>query len=85
MNAAVQALAGVRALSPFRRQAEPPRRGYHVTYRADGSNICPGCGRRHWWVGRLSAECAFCTTALPIEGNARFGPGTFTRKGTRHD
>ena len=29
-------------------------------------NHCPGCGRSHWYVGRLSAECGFCGTALPL-------------------
>lgn len=28
--------------------------------------ICPGCGHSHWQIGRLSAECAFCGTALPL-------------------
>jgi hypothetical protein len=27
---------------------------------------CPECGRAHWHVGRLSVECAFCATALPL-------------------
>ena len=26
----------------------------------------PGCGRTHWIIGRMSAECAFCATALPL-------------------
>lgn len=39
-------------------------RGYGPTYRS-GSTWCPGCGRSHWIVGRLLAECAFCATALP--------------------
>ncbi len=29
-------------------------------------NVCPGCDKSHWHVGRSSAECAFCETALPI-------------------
>lgn len=41
-------------------------RGYHAVYREHEVNHCPGCGRTHWFVGRLSAECAFCSTALPI-------------------
>lgn len=28
---------------------------------------CPGCGRANWHVGRATAECAFCATALPLE------------------
>jgi hypothetical protein len=27
---------------------------------------CPGCGHRHWHVGRFTAECATCATALII-------------------
>jgi len=41
-------------------------RGYHVVYREHEVNHCPGCGRTHWIIGRMSAECAFCTTALPL-------------------
>jgi hypothetical protein len=29
-------------------------------------NHCPGCGRSQWLIGRLSAECAFCSTAVPL-------------------
>ncbi len=47
---------------------DPPRpvRGYAMLYRSDTVNHCPGCGRSHWHVGRASAECAFCATAVPI-------------------
>ncbi|MBA2635417.1 MAG: hypothetical protein H0U83_01805 [Sphingomonas sp.] len=41
-------------------------RGYHAVYRENDINHCPGCGRTHWIIGRMSAECAFCTTALPL-------------------
>lgn len=41
-------------------------RGYHVAYREAEVNHCPGCGRTHWFIGRTSAECAFCATALPL-------------------
>lgn len=48
--------------------------GYVILYRPVGSNYCPGCGRSHWYVGRNSAECAFCATALdfaePPRGSA---------------
>ncbi|MBA3526780.1 MAG: hypothetical protein M3438_05815 [Pseudomonadota bacterium] len=44
----------------------PAGRGYHVVYRENDVNHCPGCGRTHWIIGRMSAECAFCTTALPL-------------------
>lgn len=36
-------------------------------YREGSTNHCPGCGRAHWHVGRITAECAFCETALPID------------------
>ena len=42
------------------------RRGYMVTYRPEEVNYCPGCGRSHWYVGRLTAECGFCGTAIPL-------------------
>jgi hypothetical protein len=45
---------------------DPARRGYHVAYRPEQVNYCPGCGGRQWLVGRHSAECAFCSTALPL-------------------
>jgi hypothetical protein len=41
-------------------------RGYHVIYREHEINHCPGCGRSHWIIGRLTAECCFCSTALPF-------------------
>lgn len=44
------------------------KRGYGVTYRAGEVNRCPGCGRSQWLVGRQSAECAFCATAIPLSG-----------------
>lgn len=45
------------------------KRGYHVAYKDNQVNHCPGCGRSHWYIGRLSAECGFCGTALPLEGS----------------
>ena len=44
----------------------PAARGYQVLYRRDEVNHCPSCGRTHWYVARVSAECAFCSTALPL-------------------
>jgi glutaredoxin 2 len=37
-----------------------------MTYRDGETNHCPGCARSQWIIGRLSAECAFCSTALPL-------------------
>lgn len=41
-------------------------RGYGVSYVSGEVNHCPGCGRSHWYIGRLTAECAFCMTAIPL-------------------
>jgi hypothetical protein len=41
-------------------------RGHHIVYRTNESNHCPGCGRSHWIIGRISAECGFCGTAVPL-------------------
>jgi hypothetical protein len=41
-------------------------RGHHVVYRANETNHCPGCGRSQWYIGRVSAECSFCGTAVPL-------------------
>lgn len=57
------------------------RRGYHVVYRAGEENRCPGCGRSHWYVGRLSAECGFCGTALPLTEGLGAGAGLFRSRG----
>jgi len=52
----------------------PNARGYHAVYHGGEVNHCPGCGRTHWLIGRLSAECAFCSTALPLKDAANLGP-----------
>ena len=44
---------------------DPARRGYVVIYQGSGTK-CPGCDRRAWYVGRQMAECAHCSTALPL-------------------
>jgi hypothetical protein len=48
---------------------DPAGRGYHAVYREHETNHCPGCGRTQWYIGRLSAECAFCSTAMPLEAS----------------
>lgn len=57
--------------------ARPELRGFHVVFRSGETNRCPGCGRSHWYVGRTTAECAFCETALPIseDGSRATEPG----------
>ena len=42
------------------------KRGHHIVYRTNASNHCPGCGRSQWYIGRSSAECGFCGTAVPL-------------------
>ncbi len=49
--------------------------GYRVAYRPHETNHCPGCGNSHWMIGRMTAECAFCGTALPLVAGANFGTG----------
>jgi hypothetical protein len=60
---------GMKMLSPIetrRNPFNPAVRGYHAVYRENEVNHCPGCGRTHWYLGRMLAECAFCGTALPL-------------------
>jgi hypothetical protein len=45
---------------------DPALRGYHCVYRQNEINHCPACGRSHWFLGRVSAECGFCAAALPF-------------------
>ncbi len=58
---------------------DPTNRGYCVVYRENQVNHCPGCGRTHWYVGRVSAECGFCATALPLAEATTRGTGTLSR------
>ena len=58
---------------------DPAVRGYHAVYRQGEVNHCPGCGRSHWLIGRLSAECGFCATALPLADTGLVGAGTHSR------
>ncbi len=63
------------------RPHDPALRGYHIVYREDQVNHCPGCGRSHWYIGRLSAECGFCGTALPLTAPGTVGEGLFRSRG----
>ncbi|MBC6434860.1 hypothetical protein FM036_32785 [Nostoc sp. HG1] len=40
--------------------------GFRATYRFGHINHCPGCGQTQWHLGRSSAQCAFCATAVPF-------------------
>lgn len=48
------------------RPTSPSQRGYHQLYHPGETNRCPGCGRMHWYVGRVSAECGFCGVAVML-------------------
>jgi hypothetical protein len=52
-----------------------PRTGYRVAYRENEANRCPGCGGSHWTIGRVTAECAYCGTALPLVAGGTMGAG----------
>lgn len=66
-----------------RQPFDPARRGYHAAYQSGERNHCPGCGREHWIIGRLTAECGFCSTALPLADglNARAPRPLIIRRG----
>lgn len=53
----------------------PSGSGYRFVYRANQPNYCPGCGHTHWMLGRATAECASCGTALPLAEGAMSGIG----------
>ncbi len=64
--------------------SHPQVRGYCVMYRRATTNHCPGCGGTSWHVGRITAECAYCLTALPIQQQHGFqGTGLFARGSER--
>ena len=59
---------------------DPAVRGFNIVYRGNQVNHCPGCGRSHWYVGRLLAECGFCGTAIPLgEVSMQSGAGGHSR------
>lgn len=55
--------------------ADIAARGHHVVYRANEVNRCPGCGRGQWYVGRITAECGFCGTAVALAESEWTGAG----------
>ncbi|MGD9810364.1 MAG: PilZ domain-containing protein [Sphingobium sp.] len=55
-------------------QLDLSARGYVVLFRPDRPNHCPGCGHSQWFVGRISAECGICGTALPLASEAQQSP-----------
>lgn len=36
------------------------------SYHLHDRNPCPNCAGLHWYIGRSTAECAYCGTALPL-------------------
>ena len=36
------------------------------SYHPGSADRCPECGQSNWQVGRSTAECGYCSTALPI-------------------
>ena len=64
----------LRSIESARAPFNPNARGYHAVYHDGEVNPCPGCGRTHWIIGRMSAECAFCSTALPLKEALTGGP-----------
>ena len=58
-------------------------RGFVFTYHSWETNRCPGCGKSHWFVGRMTAECAFCGTAVPLAVSEMLGSGVMRQAHTR--
>lgn len=58
------------------------QRGHHIVYRTNADNHCPGCGRSHWYIGRISAECGFCGTAVPLAEARHDDAGGVSRNGS---
>lgn len=54
-------------------QLDLSSRGYQVLFWRDQINHCPGCGRSQWHVGRITAECSYCGTALSISEATQAG------------
>ncbi len=40
-----------------------------LLYHPGEANHCPFCAGTHWYVGRISSECARCGMALPLATN----------------
>lgn len=64
---------------------DPRVRGWQVLYYPGEANRCPGCGRMHWYVGRLSAECGFCGTAVALASTGMTGVGVVRHQGLGFD
>jgi hypothetical protein len=51
----------------------PNARALPSIYYEGETNHCPGCSRTQWHIGRMTAECAFCATALPLQSTLTRG------------
>ena len=74
----------LRPLEGRKASYDPALRGYQPIYRMGEVNRCPGCGRTHWYVGRISAECGFCGTALALADGGMTGVGLLNRPHLPH-
>ena len=68
-------MSSLQSYQPSRR-FDPAITGYRITYHRESENRCPACGKSHWFVGRISAQCAFCDTSLPFAENGMFAGQT---------
>lgn len=69
-------------------QSFPPAygdRGFRPIYHRNAVNHCPGCNGAQWYIGRVSAECAFCGTALPLQEAMTNEARPFRNLGTDFD
>lgn len=40
--------------------------GFRLLYHEGQTNHCPACSGTHWMIGRATAQCVRCDTALPL-------------------
>ena len=67
----------------FRPAAIQPKERAAVPLYREGAR-CPGCSHSHWLVGIVTAQCAFCDTALPLpDGQPGFGRQAIVRSHPR--
>jgi hypothetical protein len=78
----VNALSSILPSRSF--QLDVSARGYQVLFRSDETNRCPGCGHSQWMIGRITAECSFCGTALPLAEAEWSGMGPNAGHTTAH-
>jgi hypothetical protein len=54
-----------------------------IVYRPNECTRCPGCTKMNWYIGRVTAECAFCGWTLPLLEQAPIGNPEFYQRGKR--